>query len=101
MYHWMSIYLLLDADRGKGPLYLPKVFFPLLHLPKVFFPLFSWLHKANATYFCIKGEKHEAKVMGPGLTSESEYTKVTYTVTLLLGALSTSLCLQKTTELSG
>lgn len=91
MYHWMSIYLLLDADRGKGP----------LHLPKFFFPLFSWLHKANATYFCIKGEKHEAKVMGPGLTSESEYTKVTYTVTLLLDALSTSLCLQKTTELSG
>lgn len=78
----MSIYLLLDADRGKGP----------LHLPKVFFPLLSWIHKANAIYFCITGEKYESEVMGPGLTSESEYTKVTYTVALLLGALSTSLC---------
>lgn len=30
--------------------------------------------------------------MGPGLTSESEYTKVAYTVTLMLGVLSTSVC---------
>lgn len=79
MYHWVSIYHLLDADRGKGS----------LHLPKACFPCLSRLHKANA-YFRIKGEKYQAKVMGPGLTSESEYTKV-YTVTLLLGVLSTSL----------
>lgn len=81
MYHWVSIYHLLDADRGKGS----------LHLPKTCFPRLSQLHKANATYFRIKGEKYQAKVMGPGLTSESEYTKVAYTVTLLLGVLSTSL----------
>lgn len=82
MYHWMSIYHLLDADRGKGS----------LHLPKACFPCLSRLHKTHATYFHIKGEKYEAKVMEPGLTSESEYTKVTYTATLLLGALSTSVC---------
>lgn len=75
MYHWMSIHHFLDADRGKGS----------MHLPKACFPLLSQLHKGNATYFHFKGEKCEAKVMGTVLTNRSKYTKVTYTVTLLLG----------------
>lgn len=74
MYHWMIIHHLLDADRGKVSMHLPKVCFPP-----------SQFHKANANYFHFKGKKCEAKVMGTVLTNESEYKKVTYTVTLLLG----------------
>lgn len=44
----------------------------------------SQLHKVKATYFHYKGETWEAKVTGTVPTNESKYTKVTYTVTLLM-----------------